>query len=80
MAEKKFTNESDSEVVSKIIDDVRKIFMESDSEMDLGTLARLEKIWISKLTGLEHLAPHHFVINSLYFIKKLMYQMKLLKI
>ena len=52
MAEKKFTNESDSEVVSKIIDDVRKIFMESDSEMDLETLARLEKIWISKLAGL----------------------------
>ena len=52
MAENNFPNESDSEVVSKIIDDVRKVFIESDSEMDLETLARLEKIWISKLAGL----------------------------
>jgi len=53
MAENNFPNESDSEVVSKIIDDVRKVFIESDSEMDLETLARLEKIWISKLAEVD---------------------------
>ena len=52
MADKKVNTASDSEVVSKIIADVRRVFLESESEMDLETLARLEKIWISKLTGL----------------------------
>ena len=39
--------ETDSKVISVVIDDVRKSFLESG--MDLETLAKLEKLWISKL-------------------------------
>ena len=39
--------DSDSKVISVVIDDVRKSFLESG--MDLETLAKLEKLWISKL-------------------------------
>merc|ERR1719427_2417965 len=39
--------DSDSKVISGVIDDVRQSFL--DSGMDLETLAKLEKLWISKL-------------------------------
>ena len=43
--------ETDSKVISVVIDDVRKSFLESG--MDLETLAKLEKLWISKLRTVE---------------------------
>ena len=47
--------ESDSQVISGVIDDVRQSFL--DSGMDLETLAKLEKLWISKLCSMDEPKP-----------------------
>eukprot|EP00092_Neocalanus_flemingeri_P036081 GFUD01039285.1.p1 GENE.GFUD01039285.1~~GFUD01039285.1.p1 ORF type:complete len:230 (+),score=87.48 GFUD01039285.1:54-692(+) len=41
--------DSDCQVISGVINDVRQSFL--DSGMDLETLAKLEKLWISKLSS-----------------------------
>eukprot|EP00092_Neocalanus_flemingeri_P064822 GFUD01078725.1.p1 GENE.GFUD01078725.1~~GFUD01078725.1.p1 ORF type:complete len:212 (+),score=90.13 GFUD01078725.1:58-693(+) len=41
--------DSDCQVISGVIDDVKQSFL--DSGMDLETLAKLEKLWISKLSS-----------------------------
>ena len=38
-------------VIAGVIDDVRQSFL--DSGMDLETLAKLEKLWISKLSSMD---------------------------
>ena len=44
-------SDSDNLVIAGVIDDVRKSFL--DSGMDLETLAKLEKLWISKLSSMD---------------------------
>jgi len=43
--------DSDNLVISGVIEDVRQSFL--DSGMDLETLAKLEKLWISKLSSMD---------------------------
>ena len=44
-------SDSDNIGIARVIDDVRQSFL--DSGMDLETLAKLEKLWISKLSSMD---------------------------